>query len=130
MTIKLNHVLVPARDKVGSARFLADLLGLAVEAKSPGSPEGRFAVVRVGDTRLDFDDVEHVEPQHYAFLVEAQAFDAILGRVVAAGLAHSADPAHERQGEINHLEGGRGFYFHERNGHNIEIITRPAGALK
>lgn len=125
MAITLNHILVPAHDKHASARFFADLFGLEVEAKSPGSPDGRFAVVRVGETRLDFDDVDAVAPQHYAFLVSDEEFDAIFARVKERGLSYSADPVHERTGQINHLEGGRGVYFRELNGHNLEMLTRP-----
>jgi hypothetical protein len=44
---------------------------------------------------------------------------------MGAGLTISADPLHEKTGEINQLEGGRGFYFRELNGHNLEILTRP-----
>jgi hypothetical protein len=47
--ITLNHLIVPARDKVASARWLADLFRLGLRDTSPFSPPGRFAVVRVGD---------------------------------------------------------------------------------
>jgi hypothetical protein len=35
----------------------------------------------------------------------------------------------ERPGEINHLYGGRGVYFDDRNGHLLELITRPYGPI-
>ena len=125
MPITLNHILVPTHDKEASAQFFANMFGLHVEAKSPGSPIGRFAVVRVGDTRLDFDNVEVFEPHHYAFLVSEEDFDIILARVKKAGIEFSADPTHQDTGRINHLEGGRGVYFREVNGHNLELLTRP-----
>ncbi len=127
MAITLNHLIVPARDKVASARFVADLLGLTVGGKSPGNaPEGHFAVVPVGETHLDFFDVAQFEPHHYAFLVDDQEFDAILRRVKQAGLEYSADPLHKEPNQVNYLEGGRGFYFRELNGHNLEVLTRPS----
>jgi hypothetical protein len=69
--------------------------------------------------------VSQFEPHHYAFLVSEQEFDAILERVKQAGLEYSADPLHKKINEINYLEGGRGFYFRELNGHNPEVLTRP-----
>ena len=125
MTAILDHILVPAADKHAAARFLAEVLGLEVSDESAGSPRGRFAVVRVGTVALDFDDVETFSGQHYAFRVTDDEFDAILERVHAAGIQHSADPLHRRRGEINTLEGGRGAYFRSPDGHNLEILSRP-----
>jgi catechol 2,3-dioxygenase-like lactoylglutathione lyase family enzyme len=39
-------------------------------------------------------------------------------------LEYSSDPMHQHQGEINHRKGGRGFYFYDPNGHNLELLTR------
>lgn len=126
MAVTLNHLIVPAHDKVASAKFVAEMLGLKVGGRSPGNaPEGYFAVIPVGETHLDFFDVQQFEPHHYAFLVSDQEFDAILDRVKHAGVEYSADPLHSKVNEISHLEGGRGFYFRELNGHNLEVITRP-----
>jgi catechol 2,3-dioxygenase-like lactoylglutathione lyase family enzyme len=127
MSVALEHVLVPARDKEASARFLADVLG--TEYLGLGSTAGppAFARVRVGATTLDFADAERVEPQHYAFQVTDRELDAILARVRDAGLAFYSDPGHERAGELNDWNGGRGFYFSDPNdGHNLELLTRPA----
>jgi catechol 2,3-dioxygenase-like lactoylglutathione lyase family enzyme len=40
------------------------------------------------------------------------------------GLTYAADPTYEKPGEISHHEGGRGVYFHDPNGHNLELLTR------
>jgi catechol 2,3-dioxygenase-like lactoylglutathione lyase family enzyme len=125
VTAVLDHVLVPSSDKHAAARFLAETLGLEVTDESAGSPPGRFAVVRVGGVALDFDDVKSFDSQHYAFRVSDDEFDAILDRVRSSGIEHSADPLHNRRGEINTLEDGRGAYFHSPDGHNIEILSRP-----
>jgi hypothetical protein len=42
--------------------------------------------------------------------------------------ARSPHPAQAQEGEINHHDGGRGFYFEDPNGHFLEIITRPYGS--
>jgi hypothetical protein len=52
---------------------------------------------------------------------------AILARIRQAGLTHYADPARRQPGRINH-NGGRGTYFDDPDGHNLEILTRPYGS--
>ncbi|WSQ11484.1 VOC family protein [Streptomyces sp. NBC_01231] len=125
MTVQLNHTIVAAHDKHASARFLADILGLDVS-----SQYGPFIPVQIPNgVTLDYVDTPGpITPQHYAFLVSEPDFDTILDRVQQAGLTHWADPFHHRAGEINHNDGGRGAYFDDPNGHNLEILTRPYGS--
>ncbi|MET8956329.1 VOC family protein [Streptomyces sp. NPDC004393] len=125
MAVELNHTIVVAHDKQASARFLADLLGLEV------APEyGPFVPVQMPNgVTLDYMDTdESIAPQHYAFLVSEDDFDTIFTRVRQAGLTYWADPHHHHPGEINHNDGGRGAYFDDPNGHNLEILTRPYGS--
>jgi catechol 2,3-dioxygenase-like lactoylglutathione lyase family enzyme len=125
MAVNFNHTIVSARDSKKSATFLAEILDL------PGPTRwGPFEVVRTdNEANIDFMTVDgEIATQHYAFLVSESEFDAIFGRVRARGLAYWADPAQSRQGEINHHDGGRGFYFDDPDGHLIEIITRPYGS--
>lgn len=125
MAVELNHTIVAAHDKKASARFLADLLGLEV------APEyGPFVPVQMPNgVTLDYmDTAESITPQHYAFLVSEDEFDTIFARVREAGLTFWADPHHDRPGSINHNDGGRGAYFDDPNGHNLEILTRPYGS--
>lgn len=125
MTVQLNHTIVAAHDKHASARFLADILGLKV------SPEwGPFAPVEIPNgVTLDYiDTADAITPQHYAFLVSEDDFDTIFARVQEAGLTYWADPFHRRPGEINRNDGGRGTYFDDPDGHNLEILTRPYGS--
>lgn len=125
MTVTLNHTIVHVTDKHASAAFLAEILGLA-----PPTTFGPFVVVRVGDTSLDYAD-DHsprgIAHQHYAFLVSEEEFDAIWGRIRARGLTFWADPYHRRAGTINHGDGGRGLYWQDPDGHNLEILTVPYG---
>ncbi len=125
MTLSLEHVLVPVRDQERSACFLADLLGLQVTGESSGSPAGHFAVVRVEDITIDFGTIEQFDPHHLAFAVDDETFDAILARIRVAGIEYSADPTHQRPGELNDNDGGRGLYLHDLDGHNLEFLTRP-----
>jgi catechol 2,3-dioxygenase-like lactoylglutathione lyase family enzyme len=125
MPVELNHTIVAARDKRAAADFLARILGLAV-----GAPFGPFLPVELSNgVTLDFmdADADRIAPQHYAFLVSEDDFDAIFGRIREAGIAYFADPTHQQAG-INHHDGGRGLYFADPNRHNLEIITRPYGS--
>ncbi|GCB46416.1 VOC family protein [Streptomyces sp. NL15-2K] len=125
MTVQLNHTIVAAHDKHASARFLADILGLEV------SPQyGPFIPVEIPNgVTLDYlDSPGDITPQHYAFLVSEDDFDTIFARIREAGLTYWADPYHRRPGEINRNDGGRGAYFDDPNGHNLEILTRPYGS--
>jgi catechol 2,3-dioxygenase-like lactoylglutathione lyase family enzyme len=125
MAVQLNHTIVVARDRDSSARFLADLLGLPEP-----TPFGPFMTVETdNDVTLDYlEAAGEITSQHYAFLVSEDDFDAIFGRIRERGLEFWADPYHRRPGEINTNDGGRGVYFDDPNGHNLEIITRPYGS--
>jgi catechol 2,3-dioxygenase-like lactoylglutathione lyase family enzyme len=80
------------------------------------------------EVTLDFyDDDREIAPQHYAFMVSDTEFDEILSRIRRRGLPFWADPHHHRANEINTRDGGRGAYFEDPSGHNLEIMTRPYG---
>jgi len=123
---ELNRLIVWTKDKHGSAKFLADVLGVSV------SPEwGPFVPVKTSNgVTMDFiDGGSDVRMQHYAFLVTDAEFDAAFSRIKSAGLAYWADPHKEQAGEINRHWGGRGVYFEDPNGHLLELITKPYGNL-
>ena len=124
MSVRLNHTIVHAHDKHASAQFLVDILGLDQPATY-----GPFVVVQVAnDVSLDYaDDHGTPHPQHYAFLVTEGEFDDIRSRIVERGLIFWADPFHRQAGQINTADGGRGLYWEDPNGHNLEIITVPYG---
>jgi catechol 2,3-dioxygenase-like lactoylglutathione lyase family enzyme len=126
MAVELNHTIVAARDMKASAEFLATILGLEV-----GTQYGPFLPVTTDNgVTLDFIDSasDGIASQHYAFLVSEDDFDAIFERIQRAGITYFADPHHQQPGQINHHDGGRGAYFDDPNGHNLEIITRPYGS--
>ncbi|MQA05619.1 MAG: VOC family protein [Streptosporangiales bacterium] len=126
MSVELNHTIVAARDREATAQFFAHILGLEV-----GAPYGPFLPVETGN-RVTLDvlqsGADEIAPQHYAFLVAEDEFDSIFARIEAASVTYYADPAHREAGRINHNDGGRGAYFEDPNGHNLEIITRPYGS--
>lgn len=121
----LNHLIIPAKNKNASATFLADILG--VEA---GPQWGPFRPVQTSNgVTLDFVDSQDVRTSHYAFLVEDQEFDAAFAKIKAAGISYYADPHKHEPGKINNHWGGRGVYFDDPDGHLMELITKPYGAL-
>ena len=121
--VQLNHTVVHARDRQLSAEFLAVVLGLEV-----GAPFGPFLPVDLGNgVTLDYYELrdEPIQSQHYAFLVPDERFDTMIARLEAVGVTYYADPIHTEPGRTNDLFGGRGAYFDDPNGHNMEIMTRP-----
>ena len=125
MAVDFNHTIVWVRDREASATFLCGILGLPAPRRW-----GPFLVVTTTNgTNLDFMNADgEISPQHYAFLVSELEFDQIFDRVRERSLPYWADPAQSQTGEINHNDGGRGFYFEDPNGHFLEVITRPYGS--
>jgi catechol 2,3-dioxygenase-like lactoylglutathione lyase family enzyme len=121
MAITLNHTIVPARDKVAAAKFLAKILGLTFDEGAVGF----FAPLRINETlTLDFD--ENAEPfdiHHYAFKVSETDFDAMFSRIKAEGIPYGSGPHAREDLAINHHAGGRGVYFCDPNGHILELLT-------
>ena len=119
MAIELNHTIVPARDPGASARFLAGILGLTVDA-----PVSHFTPVTLANhVTLDYDQHDDVEAHHYAFLVSEEEFDAAFARIRDGGVTHYADPGCRQAGQIYRSGGRRGTYFRDPDGHLMEILT-------
>jgi catechol 2,3-dioxygenase-like lactoylglutathione lyase family enzyme len=120
MSIVLDHTIVPARDKVASAKFFANLFGLSYDG-----PIGPFAPVRVNETlTMDFDDRwKGFEVHHYAFRVGDAEFDAIFGRVKEAGLVYGSQPWSLTDMKVDDLGRGRKVYFRDLANHLLEIRT-------
>jgi hypothetical protein len=121
MAIDLDHLLVPARDRVASAKFLAELLGVPW-AKSGVGP---FSPVFVNDgLTLDFDEATEPFPRlHFCFRVDQARFDAILARIVAAGLPYRSSPHGPVDFKVNREDGGSIVYWNEPDDHVWELLT-------
>jgi catechol 2,3-dioxygenase-like lactoylglutathione lyase family enzyme len=123
--VQLNHTIVSCRDQQRSASFMTAILGL-----QPPTKFAHFLVVEAdNNVSLDFAETTGpITPQHYAFLVGEEDFDAAFGRIRGQGLQYWADPGQTQQGVVNHRDGGRGVYFEDPDGHLLEILTRPYGS--
>jgi catechol 2,3-dioxygenase-like lactoylglutathione lyase family enzyme len=131
MAIRLDHTIVPAKDKVASAKFFAEIFGLTVKR------QGHFAEVQINEA-LTFAFADEPEAwggagfdsrtgqsHHYAFHISDTEFDEILSRVKAKGIPYGSGPFSHTDGKINKRRGGRGFYFEDPNGHLLEVMTVP-----
>jgi catechol 2,3-dioxygenase-like lactoylglutathione lyase family enzyme len=118
--IELNHTIVRVHDRHAGAQFLAELLGLPV-----GAEFGPFVPIELANgVSLDYLTTADVQPQHYAFLVSDDEFDAAFARIEARGVRYYAEPGGGQPGRINHRWGGRGVYFNDPDGHAMELLTR------
>ncbi len=119
MAIELDHTIVPAHDKVGSAKFFARIFGLSYDGEL-----SHFSPVRVNDSlTLDFENSSEFQRHHYAFKVSEEDFDQIFGRIQEAGIPYGSGPRALKDMSINHRGGGRGVYFCDPNGHILELLT-------
>lgn len=125
MAVQLNHTIVAATDQEATANFFTEVLGLPAAERF-----GPFLMVQPqNDVTLDVAQrAGAISPQHYAFLVSEAEFDEIRDRITGRGLEYWADPGHQEPGVINTRDGGRGLYFDDPNGHNLEILTREYGS--
>lgn len=102
--------------------MLAQLLGVPWAEQAEVGP---FSPVYVNDElTLDFDEwSDPVPKQHFCFQVTDQAFDEIVGRLKAAGVAYRSLPHGPDDCKVNHAFGGRLVYWSEPDGHAWEILT-------
>jgi catechol 2,3-dioxygenase-like lactoylglutathione lyase family enzyme len=121
MAIELDHTIVPSHHAVRSARRLAELLGVpwAASGAGPFSP----VFVNAGLT-LDFIETDEPFPiHHFAFRVDDASFDAILQRLVTAGIAYRSAVRGPADSTVNTDYGGRLLYWNEPDGHQWEMLT-------
>lgn len=121
MTIQLDHTIVPSRNQVASAKLLAELLGVPWAATGIGP----FSPVHVNEgLTLDFIQTDEDFPiYHFCFRVSQQEFDAIVGRITAAGIKYRSSVRGPVDMRINTDFGGSIIYWNEPDGHQWEILT-------
>ncbi len=121
MAIQLDHLMVPARDKLKSAKLLAELLGVPWSETGIGP----FVPVYVNDgLTLDFDQWSDPFPLiHFCFRVSPEEFEAILGRLNSRGIAYRSDVHSPVDFQVNTEHGGNIVYWNEPDGHQWEMLT-------
>jgi|SRR5262249_4143397 len=119
MGIELDHVIVPSRDPRAGAKLLAELLGVPWE-----EARGPFTPVYANDgLTFDFAERSRFESYHFCFRVDDSGFDAIFGRIRAAGLRYKSTPLGEYDMKINTRLGGKNLYWQDADSHLWEILT-------
>ena len=121
MTVHLDHVMVPARNRVASAKLLAQLLGVPWSETGVGP----FAPVYLNEgLTLDFDEWSDPIPRiHYCFRVDQADFDAILARIKVAGIPYRSNVHGPVDYRGNTYQGGSIIYWNEPDGHQWELLT-------
>jgi hypothetical protein len=122
MTVHLDHLMVPSRNKVASAKLLAELLGVPWSETGAAGP---FAPVYVNDRlTIDFDEWTDPFPKiHYCFRVSEDDFDAILARIGAAGIPYRSNVHGPVDYKVDTRYGGSIVYWNEPDGHQREMLT-------
>jgi catechol 2,3-dioxygenase-like lactoylglutathione lyase family enzyme len=121
-TIELDHVIISARDKRAAAEQLAGLLGVPWGDAAAGP----FTAVYLNEgLTLDFYQTEEPFPvEHFCFRVASEAaFDAILARIEAAGIAYRSLVHGPVDHRVDRQFGGKGVYWNEPEGHQWELLT-------
>lgn len=121
MSIELDHVIVSARNQQAAAKLLAELLGVPWAE----SGIGPFSPVYVNDgLTLDFINDEGPFPvEHFCFRVTDAEFEAILGRIKAAGITYRSAVRGPEDRQVNTQYGGKMVYWNEPEGHQWEMLT-------
>lgn len=120
MEITLNHTIIPTFDNIETANFYVDIFDFKFI-----KVWGHFAVVKVNSS-LTFDFVTKTDfpSSHFAFKVSDKEFDVIFDKVKEANITFGSGPNKLKNRKINTLDGGRGVYFKDINGHVLEILTK------
>lgn len=121
MAIELDHFIVSSHNRVASAKMLAELLGVPCQE----TVLGIFSAVYINEgLTLDFIQTDEDFPvEHYCFRVSAVEFDAILGRIKAAGIDYRSSVRGSVDMQVDTQFGGKGIYWNEPDGHQWEMLT-------
>ncbi len=121
MTVHLDHLMVPSRNKVASAKRLAELLGVPWSKTGVGP----FVAVYLNDgLTIDFDEwTDPIPLIHYCFRVDQDSFDTILARIKAAEIPYRSSVHGPVDYCIDTQHGGSIVYWNEPDGHQWELLT-------
>jgi hypothetical protein len=130
MSIQLDHLIVPSRERRAAAELLATILDVPWSETGVGP----FCPVYVNaELTLDFDQVEGDLPAfHYCFRMSEADFEKLVARLPRLGIAYRSLPHGPVDMQVNTRHGGRIVYWSQPDGHVWEALTvsyarRPAG---
>jgi hypothetical protein len=117
----LDHTIVLSPDKLGSALFLGYILG-----RPYGGSFARFAPVKLDDElNIDYADAEgeDFERRTFTLLASEDELEGIMERLDAERVPYGSDADQVGNRQLHSRGGGRGLFFHDRNGHTFEVTT-------
>ena len=118
--MKLDHTIIPCSNNETSARFYTDILSLEYCGEY-----SHFVVVKVDCAlKLLFDTRTSFESHHYAFQTSQKEYDSILARIKKRGYPFGNGPANRTNAKEYEHEEEKGFYFDDKDGHILEVITQ------
>jgi catechol 2,3-dioxygenase-like lactoylglutathione lyase family enzyme len=118
--IRFDHIGIPARNALASARSLADILG-AGEPIADGADGDMFRIDLEHGFVL-FATAPEVAPHHIAFAVDPARFADVVARLGALAVPFGNDPEDPHNGLTSDPLGGSGrVYFVDRDGHLFEV---------
>jgi catechol 2,3-dioxygenase-like lactoylglutathione lyase family enzyme len=122
MPVVFDHVAVPSRNPEASARFLGQILGVAIERDGP---EDEFFCLRLADrVQILFSPATEIACHHMAFRVTPDELDAAVRQLRAAGVPIGNDPEAPTNGQTSDPLGGYGrVYFSDPDGHLFEVCA-------
>jgi len=124
VSVKIDHLALPATNAEASARWLAEILDL--EPPRPDGPDGDIFNVSLGagSASLLFVTDPSVAGHHVAFAVTEAQFGAIVNRLRSRNIAFGNEPENPANGETSDPLGGKGrVYFLDPNGHFFEVAA-------
>jgi catechol 2,3-dioxygenase-like lactoylglutathione lyase family enzyme len=121
MSLQLDHMIVPSRDRVAAAELLARILGVPWSETGIGP----FCPVYVNEgLTLDIDQAEGEFPVlHYCFRMSDTEFEALVARLRALGIKYGSMPHGLFDMQVNTQHGGRIVYWSQPDGHVWEALT-------
>ena len=123
MPVSIDHLALPAADAEASARWFAEILGLAAPLPD-GRDEDMFNVRLNGISSILFVSQAAGPGHHVAFAVSATEFTAIVDRLRQRGVDFGNDPEDPTNGWTEDLLGSQGrVYFRNPDGHFLEVTV-------
>ena len=121
MTVHLDHLMIPSKNREAAAQRLAEILGVTWGEATIGP----FTAVYVNDgLTIDFDEWTQEFPKgHYCFRVTEPKFRVILARLSASGIPYRSLPHGPDDHQVNTSLGSHIVYWSEPDGHVWELLT-------
>jgi catechol 2,3-dioxygenase-like lactoylglutathione lyase family enzyme len=127
VTVRIDHVAVPARNTEAEARFLGRILGL--DGVAPAGPDGdMFSLpLGAGAGEVLFVDATDVPSLHLAFRVPTSAdLHRVVERLRGLNVAFGNGPEAIDNGLTHDPLGSEGrVYFASPDGHLFEVTVHP-----